>query len=116
MASNGKRQEEIGRLDRRIVIQRNLKTIDTSGQRVSSWVTYKTVWAGWYPTQVGSDERFESEIKTPIQEGYFKIRYDKINTGYRIVFDGLNWDIKSVQQDGRKRFLKVYVESRDVIT
>jgi SPP1 family predicted phage head-tail adaptor len=111
-----RRQEEIGKLDRRIIIQRNNPSIDAnSGQRIDTWTTFATVWASWTPS-VLSDEKFESDEERPIQKGVFKIRYLRINTSYKILWNGQNWDIVSVITEGREKFSLIEVESRDIVT
>lgn len=116
MAKN-KTQDEIGALDRRIVIQRNSPSIATSGQRVNVWSNFATVWASWSPTITPeSQEKFESDSERHIQKGVFKIRYLRINTKYRIFWDGRYWDIVNIQEDGRFQFSLITVQSRDIIT
>jgi SPP1 family predicted phage head-tail adaptor len=93
---------DIGKLDRRIVIENFTEADNAHGEPIRTWNTFATVWAQ-YKDRTGQ-EAFEGDQYHAIRTGTFVIRWrtDLTDTKYRIQFDGHTWDILSIQELGRK--------------
>jgi len=63
-----------GRLDRRIVVERNTPVQDTAGEPVASWATLATVWAQFEPLRGG--ERSAADQTDAELEVRFTVRRD----------------------------------------
>uniref|UniRef100_UPI0033414048 phage head closure protein n=1 Tax=Castellaniella defragrans TaxID=75697 RepID=UPI0033414048 len=92
-----------GTLNRRILIQRRDQAQDAAGQPIDAWVDVIKVWA-WVKTQSG----MAVARQTANQDGVamsansysFRIRYrTSINDDMRVVYGGMNFDIKQIRHD-----------------
>lgn len=90
---------EIGKLNRRIVIQSRDSGEDAAGQPVLTWTTLATVWAHILgATGMGT-------IKSPVAgveiNAYsFRIRYrSDVDAAKRVVYNSQNFDVKQVRHD-----------------
>ena len=82
----------IGRMDRRITIQRKTVTRDANGSEVPTWADWKTVWAS--KADSGSREFRSAGALFAETTTLFGIRYLAGLTGQdRIVYRGVNYDI-----------------------
>ncbi len=91
---------QIGRLDRRIVIEVNTPTRSTSGEEVDSWATFATVWAAVVP--IRGKEFFDAAAVQSEIDTKFRIRWrDDLTTKMRISYDGNIYDIHSIVEIGR---------------
>lgn len=80
----------IGKLDRRITVQRRVTTTDDYGQELNSWTDIATVWANIRP--IGGRERlaamaiestlthtvavrYQAQFMPPVQAGAWRIQY-----------------------------------------
>lgn len=96
----------IGRLDRRIELQRMNKNQDESGQPVRTWGTYATVWAR--VVQPGQREFFASDKPNTETINIFKIRYlAGILPTDRISYGGLFYNIAPPKELGRREALEI---------
>lgn len=96
-------------LDRRIVIQSNTQTRDAYGALVDSWATFATVSAKYTP--IRGDEYFSAQQMTAKIDAVFKIRYlSGVTTSMRISYDSQLWDIRSVNELGRRDGMELYAE------
>lgn len=114
-----KRQDNIGELDRRIVIEKNSPSVANDGQRITSWTTLATVWARWSPVGVassGSEVEQSDEIRG-IHRGVFRIRNRSgINNMCRILYNSVRWEVVGVREDGRNNYMLIDVETRKLFT
>ena len=87
----------IGRLDRKIVIQNFTDAKNTYGESVRTWATYHTAFAA--VSKAGGTDRNEADKTTATQNIKFKIRfYAGINENMRILYDGFEYDITQIQE------------------
>lgn len=90
---------EIGKLNRRIVIQSRDTGEDAAGQPVQTWTTLATVWADILgATGMGF---IKSSVEGVEVNAYsFRIRYrTDVDAADRVVFGSQNYDVKSVRHD-----------------
>ncbi len=97
----------IGSLNQQITIQ-SLVTAKSasSGAITKTWTTF---WTGNAAINFGSGSETEkSDTTIVVQNMAFTIRYKAgIIETMRIVFDGQNYNIQSIQLIGRKRYIKL---------
>lgn len=94
----------IGRLDRRITIQRRELATDSFGADVGAWVDVVTTWAGYEP--ISGAEQFAADQRYAAQLVRFTIRHRAgIEARMRVVYDGQVWDIQDVAERGRRSAL-----------
>ena len=104
----------IGELDRRIVIEAPTVTQNSYGEQVSSWATYRTVWAKmeWK----GGSEKEETERMTATSKVCFYIRNldISITEQNRILYDSKYYVINVINEiEGREAFLELETTIRD---
>ena len=104
----------IGELDRRIVIEEPTVTQNTYGEQISSWSTYRTVWAKmeWK----GGSEKEETERMTATSKVCFFIRNldISITEQNRILYDSKYYVINVINEiEGREAFLELETTIRD---
>jgi SPP1 family predicted phage head-tail adaptor len=103
---------EIGKLDRRIVIQQNTQTQNAAGEYVDSWNTLATVWAS--KESLEGTELDESDQRTALQKVIWIIRYKSTVTELmRIYYGSEYYYITSIQEVGRKWGMRLTTEIRD---
>lgn len=97
----------IGRLDRRILIQSPVTTKDEYNQdEITSWSDLATVWAS-VGDSVGTEIEQADQI-TATRTTTFNIRYrSDITEVMRIIFDERIYDIDSIQRPDRNRSLVI---------
>lgn len=103
-----------GRLDRTITIQSFTESSDALGELVQTWSTFATRRAEYTPQRM--DEAFEAARTVATRRVMFTIRWlDGLTEEMRIVFDdgsgSKNWNIRSVEQIGRKRGWRIIAEA-----
>ena len=97
---------QIGKMDRRIVIQERTETTDSYNASVVTYSTFATVWADMRDTP--GNEAYESEQLVPVRLTTFIIRYlDGVTETMRIAFDDRYYDIVSITRPDRKRTLEL---------
>lgn len=107
-------KEEIGRLDRRITIQKKIFGTDASNQHlVTGWEDIETnpeVWAN--VEEKSGTEVFQADQLVGLTVAQFTIRYrTDVTIQNRIVYNSKYYDIQAILEIGRKRFLKITCES-----
>jgi SPP1 family predicted phage head-tail adaptor len=101
-----------GQLDRKIEIQRYAPNRDeTSGEIVPGWATLYTVWAS--KKQQSGREAIRAEQLVASQTVVFTIRYKDVQPKDRVLFEGRYYDIKSINELGRKEGLELITEGKD---
>jgi len=95
-----------GRLDRRITFRRPTFIQNEFGEAEASWEDVTTVWAEVKPLrgrEYFAAQQVNSEVTTR-----FRIRYlSGVDTRWRILHDGLEYDIFSVAEIGRREGLEI---------
>ncbi len=100
-----------GELDRKIVIQSATSAQDDYGQPTETWATFATVWAK--KRDLRGDEYFAAKQMTAKVDAIFTIRWlEGVLTTMRISYDGQYWDIRSINELGRREGLELYAEVR----
>lgn len=100
-----------GRLDRRIKFQAPQEGIDGLGHPAKTWGDAFEVWAEYVP--VAADERFtQLREAQAIRRVRFRIRYNAaISEDMRIVYEGNLYNVKSIQEIGRREGQDVIAEA-----
>lgn len=102
---------DAGKLDRRIALQEKTASKDALGGLTESWVTIANVWAQYLTG--GGSERFSSAQIYAETQARFRIRWmASITPEHRIVYDGKEWDILSVDEIGRKEGIEIKAKAR----
>lgn len=106
--------EKIGRLDRRVVIATETQGRDALGGETLTWTTLLTCWAK--KEESGGSENYEADKNTAISKTVWTIRYNTtsktINEKMLLRYDSKDYDIISIEQFGRNRFLRLITEKR----
>lgn len=107
-------KEEIGKLDRRITIQKKITTTDASNQHLTTgWediATNPEVWAE--VEEKSGSEVFQADQLVGLTVAHFTIRHrTDVTIQNRIVYNSKYYDIQALLEVGRKRFLKIVCES-----
>lgn len=103
---------QAGKLDRRVIIQQTTQSADASGERVDSWSTLATVWAGI--TYNPGDEKIEGQQITASQKIVWEIRYrSDVTENMRISWNSKYYYITSIEEIGRQDGLRLTTEVRD---
>lgn len=91
---------DASRLNRRILIQKEVTTKNAMGTPVEAYSDLKTTYATvTYTSGTGADEYGEQSYTDAI----FSIRYDaRVNYKCRIIFEGSIYKILSIENIGRK--------------
>jgi SPP1 family predicted phage head-tail adaptor len=105
-------KQNIGKLDRRIVIQQSTESKDIYGQPVKTWAALATVWAQ-VEDRTGS-EGVQAEQITASRTTVFTIRYlSTVAERMRILYNFRYYDIHSIKSPDRNRFLELSTELLD---
>lgn len=107
-------KEEVGRMDKRVTFEKKIFGTDESNQhKVTGWediVSNPTVWAN-VEYKSGS-ENFESDQLVAVKMASITVRYRTDLTAENRVIVGTEiFNIHTVLEVGRKRFLKLTCES-----
>ena len=83
---------EIGKLNKRVLLQTYTVTENDMGDSISTWVDFATVWAS--ATNLSGKEYFAAMQVQAENTIKFIIRYNKnVNETMRIIFEGNNYNI-----------------------
>jgi SPP1 family predicted phage head-tail adaptor len=110
---------KIGSMDRRITIQAFTSTQDESGGEVLTWQDRWHVSASMsYPPTVGIETFLglgeQGLQQTATRNQIFTIRHiPTVNEKMRIIYEHKTYDIISIQELGRRRFLKIHAQIKD---
>ena len=100
-----------GRLDRRITLSRMIRTDDSYGEAIPTWVDLATVWAEMLP--VRGAEWFVARQTIAEVDTKFRIRYRVgITPLDRVTLDGRYYDVQAVIELGRREGLEIYAKAR----
>lgn len=102
---------EAGKLDRRIAIERAIKTTDAVGGEVLSWLPLATVWASVAPISDG--ERWRAAEVSAGVTTRFQIRWGAaVTVEDRILYDGRVYEIVGVKEIGRREGQEITASAR----
>ena len=100
-----------GLLDRRIRLERRVEETDDSGQSVVRWLPLAEVWARVEP--LGGREGFGQQQFVATGDVRCTIRWrDDVTPLHRVVYDGQEFDVVSVAEDGRREAILVVARGR----
>ena len=90
-------------------------TNDAYGEAVVTFETLATVWANVdYRNTGNGQESEEAQKEQAVDRVTFTIRYrTDVNTGQRISYNGNTYNVRSISEEGRKRFLVLKAEARE---
>lgn len=101
----------IGNLDRRIVFYAPTVTRDAYGEAVATWSVFRTVWAWLRPASVTEGE--QSGKITASETVKLTVRYrSDYNEKMRILFNSVYYEIKGIQEVGRKEYQEITAERK----
>lgn len=111
-------KEQVGKMDRRITFQESIIITNASNEdEQTGWqdlALNPSVWAN-VVDRIGAasgGEEYRAEKLTPYLVQEFNIRYrSDITTAMRIMYDGVRFNIITIQNIGRKRYMKITAES-----
>lgn len=102
----------IGSMDRRITLKGYTSAADAYGQMVKTWATGSVVWAA--VEVVSGTEGQDNQAELSRRRLKFTIRYKSgVDETYRIVYEGNDYDIISVAEIGRRRYMEIIATVRD---
>ncbi len=91
----------IGRLDRKIVIEQVSNAKNALGEYVTTWSTYHTCFAA--VSRFGGIEKMEAGKTTATNRIRFKIRFfDGITEDMRVLYNSKYYDITEIQELNRE--------------
>ena len=95
------KKETIGKLDRQIIIQRRALVENATGECVETWSNLLTVWASVMYPKSGVREDVTEGAVYATNRANFEIRKTDVTVIDRIVYNGDNWDIIRISEQGR---------------
>lgn len=102
----------IGPLDRLITIEQATITRNDTGGEIRTFNTFITCWA--HVLSLGGNEKIMDDAFQAFNITTFYIRYQAgITEKMRIVYNSINYDIKSIIEHERRSFLQIKAEKRD---
>lgn len=100
----------IGKLDRRITIERQTETVKLSGSVVKAWTPIADVWAEII--QQTATEFFTGYGEAETGSVIFRIRFvADITTADRVTYNGTAYNLKEIKELGRRDALELRGEA-----
>lgn len=100
----------IGKLDRRITIERQTETVKPSGSVVKVWTPIVSVWAEII--QQTATEFFTGYGEAETGSVIFRIRFvEDITTADRVTYNGNAYNLKEIKELGRRDALELRGEA-----
>lgn len=94
-----RKNERIGRLNRRVQLHYATETVNTYGERVEAWTSLGTFWAGIQYRTLASKETPEAGQETAIQKVEITIRKNALlDENWRVYHDGRLYEIETVSE------------------
>jgi SPP1 family predicted phage head-tail adaptor len=91
----------IGRLDRKIVIENQTFATNSIGEYISTWAVFHTTFAS--VAKVSGSEKIEADQVTATNKVRFKIRFfNGIDETMRVLYNGNYYDIVEIQELDRE--------------
>jgi len=109
-----------GTLDRRITIQKRTITRDSFGDAVESWADWRTSIPARQIYRSGGESFGASEQRVATRTVVFRIRYLSLGdvldpAAYRITFGGQVYDVRAIEEFGRRAYLDLVAEYRSTV-
>lgn len=106
---------EIGKLDKRIVVESYTTSTDSSGEPIKTFATYASLWASIkYEATGGNGEEFEADQNVATNRVEFTIRYyTGLNEKMRINWNSCYYYVTHIAGNKRERYLKLKAEKRN---
>jgi SPP1 family predicted phage head-tail adaptor len=102
----------LGKMDRRITLEQNTATQDTTGEMVPVWSEVGTRWARVEYKQGG--ESFQANEQVAVQRIDFTIRHERgLSARLRVRYEDQVYDIDAVAEIGRRHGLKLSAYTRN---
>ena len=100
------KNEILGRMTERIILESVTETRSASGQVNESWSTFATVWSAVDYQKSGSDEKEITAKQTTVRNVEFTVRHrTDFNEKMRINFDSIIYDIERIIYEPEKQFM-----------
>lgn len=100
----------IGRLDRRVLVQRRVNAVNEYGEPVPAWSDVATVWA-----EVRELSGTKTFGETPEGTSQVTIRYlEGLTVAHRLVIGGTTHYLQSVTADPERRFHTLLTQNKEV--
>lgn len=102
----------IGQLDKKVIIERPTYSADSvSSEQTKTWSTFATVWAN---QDSKSGEKFENNQEVALINTTWTIRWvSGVDETMRINDSGTYYQIKGINEIGRRVFLTLMTEKRN---
>ena len=100
------------RLNRIVSIEKPTIARDNFGSELRKWIELAEVWANVRPA--GAEERFrqDSNKEQALRRAKMRIRWrDDVYEVYRVIYDGLIWDIEGIEEIGFRRELELSISA-----
>lgn len=100
-----------GKLDRRITFRSKTVVQNDFGEEEATWGDFDTVWAGYEARQ--GTEKDEADQLIAVTREVFQVRYrNDLNTEMILVYEGIEYDILSIFEIGRREGLEIFAEKK----
>ena len=106
-----KKKETIGLLDTLVMIQRKSITENSFAEKVETWNDLLEVWSGVKYPSTSTGENYDDGINVAVRSIVFEIRNTDVTVTDRISFDGMFFDINSIEKDRLNARFKLYCSS-----
>ena len=100
------------RLNRIVSIEKPTIARDNFGSELRKWIELAEVWANVRPA--GAEEQFrqDSNKEQALRRAKMRIRWrDDVYEVYRVIYDGLIWDIEGIEEIGFRRELELSISA-----
>jgi SPP1 family predicted phage head-tail adaptor len=101
----------IGKMDRTIVIGTYTTSRNSSGEEVRSYTYTSKLWCA--VSHTSGSESFEADQKVGTEVQEFTLRYRAVAQNATITYNSIVYDILSVEEIDRKRFIKITAKKRN---
>lgn len=107
-------KEKVGRMDRRMTIQRRTLQPNGYGEQVEVWADLVTVWAKVDYPQAGSNEEIDSGLQTAYTRCTFSIRWrSDLEATDRIRYYNEIYDVTALRPKGRNDYIEITATKRE---
>ena len=104
---------DIAAMDTTIYLQSFTTTADSYGGLTKTWTTYATEKAKLEWSATGSGEDYEDHVNLSVSRIAFTIRWKSTPTvKNRVLFADEAYDIRKIEEIGRRKFLKITAERK----
>lgn len=104
--------ENIGRMDRPVIIEQSSVTRDDYGEPIHAWEELAKVWAR--EVQIPRGELTTAQQRVAVKEVQYRMRYrSDVNERMRLLDGGSTYYITRIQRIGRNEAMIITAESRD---